>query len=54
MEKCRRALTQLTLRGRVMVSGEFIHSLHVPTKAYPHSDADFMTRGLMKPPGAAM
>jgi hypothetical protein len=30
---------------------EFIHSLHVPTKAYPHSCADFMTLALMKPPG---
>jgi hypothetical protein len=37
-----------------MVAGEFIHSLHVPTKAYPHSWADFMTWALMKPPGAIM
>jgi len=34
-----------------MVAGEFIHSLHVPTKGYPHSWADFMTRALVKPPG---
>jgi hypothetical protein len=54
MGKCHQTLTRLTLLGRVMVSGEFIHSLRVPTKAYPRSNADFMTRGLIKPLGAAM
>ena len=54
MDNCRRIVTRLTLLGRVMVSGEFIQSSHVPTKAYPQSNAEFMARGLMKPPGAAI
>jgi hypothetical protein len=37
MEKGRRTFTWLTLLGRVMLSGELIHSLHAPAKAYPHS-----------------